>query len=148
MGFLLHPLVGWAVLIVAIVSYLALSLGMGVYQEVPRVHLALAVVGLALLIGGAIRRPAAFRIAGATLAAVLVAGYAWWTLDYSSYGVAEAQEPPKSSSPTYEPGEEKVRSVPRLASLELPNAAGEVVPLLARDESARATLIVLYRGYW
>ncbi|MEM9558215.1 MAG: hypothetical protein AAGC60_28410 [Acidobacteriota bacterium] len=149
---LLHPVTGWILVVGALASYLVLSVGLGIYQRIPWAHLLLGFMGVGILVFATIERPGILRIAGAALSTVLVAGFAWWTLEYSSYssqryGVVHAQETEADA------GDEAVQeplavSIPRLASLELPNVEGASVPLLAPEARARATLIVLYRGYW
>ena len=120
--------------ILLIVAYFALALGVGFDQRIP---------WLALLVGAAISVWATLRwraerttprLIVASMTAVLLGLFAWYTIDYSSYdsralAIADGQV------------------VEGLDGLVLSDHRGEPRAVLASD-AARATLVVLYRGYW
>jgi len=69
------------------------------------------------------------------MALVLTAGYVWYTLDYSTY----------EAKPQTLLAEGQV--IAGLSTLELADADGTVRRVLDPEDD-RATLLVLYRGYW
>ena len=123
---------------VAILSYFPLAFFFGIRQDVPAAHLLAGLVGCALLVRR-LAEPGSLKARTARAVALafglfLVVGFAWYTLDYSAYdrkGPASVQD----------------RAVAELSSMELVRHDGTPASLLGADGS-KATLLVLYRGYW
>lgn len=114
--------------------YFLLLVGFGVYQRVPVLHFLACIAGSLWLAGLFVRERTLGRAAVAGTAILLTAGYLWYTLSYSTY--------PPRTQPTVE-GE----VVTELVTLRLTNHEGVERPLLD-PEGSRATLLILYRGYW
>ena len=123
--------------IASVVAYFVLSTGFGVFQAVPWPHFLVAAGACVWLMVELRRERTVGRVVALIVAAALTGAFTWYTLDYSSY----RDETPPSLAVGARFAE--------LASLNLPDASGEVVPLLpAASAEHRATLIVFYRGFW
>ena len=118
------------------VSYFVLALGFGVRQNMPIMHIVVGLMACAwlarLLLQAQSRGRRIARSLALVFGAALVGLFTWYTLDYSTYE---------------QHGEAPVQGkvVADLAGLELSRHDGTTGPLLGPQ---KATLLVLYRGYW
>lgn len=124
------------VALLAPVAYFA-GVAFGYNPAIPVVHLAVIVAaGLWLAVSAARAsepRSRRMRSLAAFVALLWLGAFAWYLFDYSNY---------ESSGESRE-----ARAVPELVGLTLADHTG--TPRTVLDaESARATLLVLYRGYW
>ena len=120
--------------VLACVLYFVLAVGYGIYQRVPWPHYLVAGVACAWSVVWAVRsRRRLLPIAAAVVCLVIAGGFVWYTLDYSSYDTT-------ARSPLV--GER----LDGLTTFALPSHDGEALPVLR--SGARATLLVLYRGFW
>lgn len=118
----------------SVALYFLLLVGFGVYQRYPVAHFIACGVGSIWLLALFAQERTWGRAAVALAAVGITGGYVWYTLSYSSYApraqaVAEGQV------------------LAELATLRLIDQDGEQRTLLD-PEDGRATLLVLYRGYW
>ena len=133
----MRSLLAVLLVIASILAYFVLSTGFGVFQPVPWPHLLVAAGACVWLIVELRRRVAIGRVIALVVATALTGAFAWYTLDYSSYG---GEVPPSFAA-----GDRFAE----LMSVTLPDASGEVVALLPPASAEhRATLIVFYRGFW
>ncbi|MEM8929619.1 MAG: hypothetical protein AAGE94_00495 [Acidobacteriota bacterium] len=121
--------------VASIVAYFVLATRYAVFQAVPWVHLLVAAGACVWLAIDWRRHAGKGRLAALVVAVVLTAFYTWYTLDLSSY---RGETPP-----SFAVGDQFAD----LRLVELPDASGNALPLLG-DGTARATLIVFYRGFW
>lgn len=119
------------------IAYFAGLAVLGVHRAVPVFHLAISGVGVAWLVYLALKadskKSRLLRGLAGGLGLLWLVGFAWYLFDYSNYEAGgESRE---------------ARSVPALASLTLADHTGAERPWLDAPQ-AKATLLVLYRGYW
>lgn len=100
-------------------------------QRVPWLHYGLSLVGLILLALLIKEKASWFRVSLTVVGVILVGGFAWWTLSYSTY--------------KDDPGEMTGKSV---AEFFLANRQGTLVNLGQLMGNFDRTLAVFYRGYW
>ncbi len=125
-------LVGLVLLVLAsIVSYFVLATEVGITQRYPVVHFAVCIAAVVTLAVMTVKRFSLWRLASLVVAAFFSYAFFWYTLDYSGYAARELKVAAGASIGT---------------GLVLTSAGGEATPVLA--PAARATLVVLYRGYW
>ncbi|MEM1203119.1 MAG: hypothetical protein AAGN66_07805 [Acidobacteriota bacterium] len=133
--FLLHQLLPLAVVFLGIASYFTLATQFGVYQRLPWLHFLIVVAGCGWLVTTLVKKPGVMAGLSLALGLLLCGTFFWYTLSYSIYDGTNA-------------GAAVGEQVEGLTALALPNPRGETTPLLLPPETAKATLVVLYRGYW
>lgn len=126
-----------AAALLAPIAFFAGVVALGWNPAVPVVHLAVtAGAGLWLAVSAAKAADTKMRLRrglAAVLALFWLGAFAWYLFDYSNYAVGgESRE---------------ARLVPELVGLSLADSAATPRVVL-EAEQARATLVVLYRGYW
>jgi len=118
----------------SVALYFMLAAGFGVYQRYPILHFVGCIAGSAWLVVLFSKERSIGRGIVTFAALGLSLAYFWYALSYSSYGshatqIAEGQV------------------LAELSTIELLNQDGVSRKVLDPEDS-RATLIILYRGYW
>lgn len=126
-------------IVLSVVSYFVAAIQFGIRQDLPVIHILLGLTACAFLFREAVRAERTsqrwIRSAAVVFGLFLVSGFIWFTVVASAYS---------KSGPAAIQGQ----SVPELASLKLERHDGQVVEVISPTGSSKATLLVLYRGYW
>lgn len=116
--------------LVAVVGYFVLSGSFGIFQAFPWPHFLLAGGASLWALSRAAKLRRILPILVAILCIFFTGAYTWYALSYSAYESTD--------------GAEVGERLDALASLELASHEGAPTAVLA----GKATLLVLYRGYW
>ena len=118
----------------SVALYFLLLQGFGVYQRYPWPHIAACSAG-SIWLAAQFARERTWGRAAITLSAItFTATYVWYAFDYTTY-------PPRAQKIV------EGQVIAELATLELADHEG-IERIVIDPEDSRATLLILYRGYW
>ena len=128
---------GFVLALAAVISYFVAATQYALYQRWPVLHFLLAAIGCTVIVWGLTKRSRWWSRFLSALALTLALGlsglFAWYTLDYSTYGGDHA--PPIGTVLAKE-----------LSEAQLLSYQDAKTHLWTSGE--RATLLVFYRGHW
>lgn len=130
---MLKQLLPVALIMLGIISYFVLATVFGIYQAVPWLHYAMVLGGTFWLARLAVEKRKVLPWISTVTGAVFSVLFMWYTLSYSAYAPRQLAV-------------QEGQVIDALTTLQLPDQDGQPTTLL--DGASRATLVVLYRGYW
>ena len=122
--------------ILALISYIVVSTEFGLFQRYPILHVALATIGIVILVRLTLQHFNVWRLLASIFSVAALGFFLWWTFVFSTYGTTDVN---------VHKGDHIISA---LSDITLTTSAGLHFNLGEEITKQPMTLLVFYRGVW